>query len=111
MTLDEAAKCLAELGNPARLEAYRLLVRAGEDGLTVGEIQRHLDMPASTLSHHIAHLVAAGLITQQREGRSQRCRAIFLRMDGLIEFLTRECCQGADVVGCNPGAALADAKC
>jgi len=95
MTVDEAARCLAELGNPARLEAYRLLVRAGREGLTVGQIQRHLDVPASTLSHHIAHLVGAGLITQVREGRTQRCHALYDRMDTLLDFLTRECCQGA----------------
>lgn len=94
MDVETAARCLAELGNPARLTAYRLLVRAGDDGLTVGEIQRALDMPASTLSHHIAHLVGADLITQRREGRSQRCRARFETMDALLDFLTRECCVG-----------------
>lgn len=94
MDVETAAKCLAELGNPARLMAYRLLVRAGDEGLTVGEIQRALDMPASTLSHHIAHLVGADLITQRREGRTQRCRARFATMDALLDFLTRECCVG-----------------
>ena len=87
-----AAKCLFELGNPARLKAYRLLVRAGIAGLTVGEIQQRLKNPASTLSHHIAHLVGANLITQTREGRTQRCRVRFETMDGLLVFLTTECC-------------------
>lgn len=96
MDIDTAAKCLAELGNPARLSAYRLLVRAGKAGLTVGEIQRALDVPASTLSHHIAHLISADLITQRREGRTQRCHARFERMDDLLAFLTKECCVGPD---------------
>jgi DNA-binding transcriptional ArsR family regulator len=102
MDVDTAAKCLAELGNPARLTAYRLLVRAGDDGLTVGEIQRALDMPASTLSHHIAHLVAADLITQRREGRTQRCHARYATMDALLAFLTRECCVGGDAALAEP---------
>ena len=69
---DEAARCLAELGHAKRLQAFRLLVQAGEDGLPVGEIQRRLDIPKSTLAHHIGQLVATGLVTQTREGRVQR---------------------------------------
>ncbi len=98
MDVEVAAKCLFELGNPARLKAYRLLVRAGTAGLTVGEIQQHLESPASTLSHHIAHLVSANLITQTRQGRTQRCRARFETMDGLLVFLTTECCAGVPVI-------------
>jgi len=64
MNIESASKCLAELGNSHRLEAFRLLVRAGPDGLAVKDIQAHLDIPKSTLSHHIAHLVWAGIVTQ-----------------------------------------------
>ncbi len=94
MDLDTAAKCLAELGNPTRLAAYRLLVRAGREGLTVGEIQDHLEIPKSTLSHHIAHRVWAGLIRQTREGRTQRCVASYETMDALMAYLAKECCSG-----------------
>lgn len=94
MDLDTAARCLAELGNPTRLAAYRLLVKAGPQGLTVGEIQNHLQIPKSTLSHHIAHLVWAGLITQARESRAQRCVAVYKTMDALMAFLAQECCTG-----------------
>lgn len=94
MDLDTAAKCLAELGNPTRLAAYRLLVRAGGEGLTVGEIQDHLQIPKSTLSHHVAHLIWAGLIRQTREGRTQRCVASYETMDALMTFLAKECCLG-----------------
>ena len=94
--MDEAtaARCLTELGNPTRLAIYRLLVRAGDEGLVVGAIQRYLGIPKSTLSHHVAHLVWSGLITQTREGRQQRCVANYARMDALMAFLRAECCQG-----------------
>jgi ArsR family transcriptional regulator len=90
----QAAKCLSELGNPTRLAVYRLLVRAGPEGMTVGDIQRRLEVPASTLSHHIAHLVWAGLIEQHREGRVLHCCTTTGTMDALIDFLSAECCQG-----------------
>lgn len=92
MTVDELATCLEKLGNPTRLRIFRLLVRAGDSGLSVGEIQRHLGIPASTLSHHIFHLVTAGLVRQDREGRVLRCRASFARMDDVVRSLTAECC-------------------
>jgi len=94
MTLDTAALCLSELGNPTRLAIFRLLVRAGTGGVVVGDIQRHLDIPGSTLSHHLAHLARAGLIEQRRDGRSLWCIAHHSVMDGLIEFLTNQCCVG-----------------
>lgn len=96
MELNQAARCLEKLGNPIRLEVFRLLVRAGPDGLPVGEIQEHLEVPASTLSHHVAHLVNAGLVTQERQGRQLICRPDFTLMDGLIDFLTAECCMLVD---------------
>jgi len=94
MKIEVAAKRLAELGNPTRLEAFRLLVRAGTDGLPVKDIQAHLGVPQSTLSHHIAHLVAAGLISQTREGRVLRCRVNFDNMRDVLRFLLEDCCSG-----------------
>ncbi len=96
MKLDQIAKCLAELGHEKRLETYRLLVRAGKDGLTVGEIQRHLGMPKSTFSHHLDRLNRVNLITLEREGRLIHCRANFSKMDTILDFLTEECCMGFD---------------
>lgn len=101
LALETAALCLAELGNPARLEAYRALVSAGPEGLAVGEIRDRLGIPDSTLTHHLAHLRHAGLITQQREGRVLRCRADFARMDALMRFLVSECCRGMAIEGRN----------
>ncbi len=89
-----AARCLEKLGNPTRLEIFRLLVRAGSAGATVGEIQARLSIPGSTLSHHISHLVHTGLVNQEREGRVLRCTPNFDLMDEVIGFLTEECCAG-----------------
>ena len=94
MDLNHAARCLEKLGNPTRLEMFRLLVKAGDEGLAVGEVQDHLGVPASTLSHHVAHLVNVGLVQQEREGRVLRCTPNFALMDQLIGFLTKECCTG-----------------
>jgi len=94
MTLDDAARCLEKLGNPTRLEVIRLLVRAGRKGLSVGEVQEHLGIPASTLSHHLMHLVSAGLVRQERQGRVLRCTPNFDLLEGLVALLTEECCVG-----------------
>ena len=98
-----AAQCLEKLGNPTRLEIVRLLVRAGEDGLPVGDIRRHTGVPASTLSHHILHLVTGGLIRQVREGRVLRCKLDFALMRALIEMLTEECCAGFETMESKAG--------
>ena len=94
--MTQAATCLEKLGNPTRLGIVRLLVRAGPEGLPVGAIQRHLGVPASTLSHHILHLVLAGLVRQQREGRVLRCRPDYDLLRSLVDMLTEECCAGVD---------------
>lgn len=96
MDIESAADCLAELGNPSRLATYRLLVRAGPAGLMVKDIQAHLGVPKSTLSHHIAHLVFAGLISQTREGRTMRCRVEYQAMRSLLDFLVEDCCAGLE---------------
>lgn len=92
MELNHAARSLEKLGNPTRLQVFRLLVRAGAPGLSVGEIQGFLDIPASTLSHHLSHLINVGWVIQEREGRVLRCRPNFALMEDLIGFLTAECC-------------------
>ena len=92
------ARALAALGHDARLSIFRLLVRAGEDGLNVGEIGGHLGLPPSTLAHHLSSLVDAGLVVQERQGRAVVNRVDFDRMRGLVAFLTSECCTGLDAV-------------
>ncbi|MEM9144615.1 MAG: metalloregulator ArsR/SmtB family transcription factor [Pseudomonadota bacterium] len=91
-----AAQAFAALGAPQRLAILRALVRAGPAGLPVGSLGERLDVAPSTLSHHIAALVRAGLVSQTREGRSLYCRAAFDRVEGLAGFLLRECCRDED---------------
>ncbi len=88
----DAAACLESLGNLTRLEVFRQLVRAGRQGLAVGELQQRLDIPGSTLSHHLHHLMQRELVSQRREGRVLRCLANYQVMNNLIGFLTEECC-------------------
>ena len=87
-----AAASLGALGNPTRLRLYRLLVRTGPAGLTVGTIVRTLGTPASTLAHHLAALTRAGLVEQEQRGREVRSRPDFDAMAQLMDFLTAECC-------------------
>ena len=98
MNDEQASRLLSALGNPTRIRLYRLLVRAGPDGLTVGEVQRHLGVPASTLAHHLAALVSAGLVNQARHGREVLCRADYRAMNALIGYLSDECCAGVAVL-------------
>ena len=95
MDLDHAARQLEALGNPTRLRVYRALVRAGDDGLPVGRLQERLDVPGSTLSHHLRQLVVTGLVTQERAGTTLICRADYAAMRSVIGFLADECCADA----------------
>lgn len=90
--LQEMADALEALGNSTRLAIFTQLVPAGGQGLPVGEIQQRLQVPGSTLSHHIAKLVQVGLVRQEREGRSLICKADYETMTALIDFLTANCC-------------------
>jgi DNA-binding transcriptional ArsR family regulator len=92
LDLEEAAQAFAAIGSEPRLQALQLLVRAGPEGLRVGEIQRRLGIAASTLTHHLRFLAAAGLVEQERQGRTIICCAAFNRVEALADFLVRECC-------------------
>jgi len=89
-----AADILGALGNETRLAVYRLLVRAGQDGLNIGQIQEHLNAAPSTLAHHLQTLVHAGLIIQDKKGREVMCSANFETMNAVVAYLTDECCKG-----------------
>ena len=92
MKLDTAANILAKIGNPTRLRIVRLLVRAGDDGLPVGTIQRKLNVPGSTLTHHITHLKSAGVIRQERQQATLICKMEYDLLRALVDYLTEECC-------------------
>jgi ArsR family transcriptional regulator len=92
MKLDDAAARLEALGNPTRLKIYRALVKAGDDGLSVGKLQAKLDIAASTLSHHLKTMLIVGLIHQERQSTTLICRANYDIMRSLVDFLVAECC-------------------
>ena len=87
-----AASLLSQLGNMTRLKIVRELVQVGEGGMPVGEIRNILDIPNSTLSHHLSHLRGVGLIRQEREGTVLRCFVNYDHIDGIVSFLTEHCC-------------------
>lgn len=91
-----AAQCLSELGNLTRLDMYRLLVRAGLDGMNISDIQARLGVPASTLAFHLGRLVGVGLVSQEKIGREVICRAKHRQLTAVIESLREECCMGFD---------------
>ena len=87
-----AASLLSQLGNMTRLKIVRELVQVGEGGMPVGEIRNILDIPNSTLSHHLSHLRGVGLVRQEREGTVLRCFVNYDHIDGIVSFLTEHCC-------------------
>lgn len=95
MDNETAAKRLAELGHTTRLAIFRYLVTVGPKGSPVGDIQNELNIPGSTLSHHISRLVSVGLVKQERESRTLYCKPQFDSLTELIDFLQAECCTRA----------------
>ena len=96
ISIEEAAQGFAAVGSEPRLAVVLTLVKAGHEGLAIGEIQERLAVPASTLAHHIKFLTAAGLIMQEKQGRTVINRAAFERLALLGEFLLQECCADAE---------------
>jgi ArsR family transcriptional regulator, arsenate/arsenite/antimonite-responsive transcriptional repressor len=99
----DAIKALAALAQPTRLAIFRLLVKAGPDGLNVGVIQEHLDLASATLSFHLKELTYAGLVTSRQEGRFVYYAPEIEHMNDLVGFLTDNCCQGLESDACKPG--------
>ena len=92
LNVEDAASILAGLGNETRLSIVRMLVRAGGDGLTVGDIQRATGVPGSTLSHHLNRLRGVGLVSRSRDGSTLWCRCEPARVRATADFLIEECC-------------------
>ena len=95
MQPDQAVQSLGALAQEHRLAAFRLLVQAGPDGMAAGALADALGIPASSLSFHLAQLSHAGLVSQRRAGRSIIYAADYAAMNGLLSFLTENCCAGA----------------
>ena len=96
---------LSALAQDHRLALFRLLVQAGEDGMAAGRIAEALGLPNSSLSFHLAQLQSAGLIEQERQGRSLIYRADYAAMNALIAYLTENCCGGTPCGDLPAGAA------
>lgn len=102
-----AVTALTALAHETRLQVHRLLVEAGEAGLSAGAIAAHLHVPASSLSFHLAHMQAAEMIVQRRDGRSLIYSVNFECMDALMGYLQENCCKGvvpapASEASCRP---------
>ena len=95
-TLTRAAASFAALGSEQRLTVLRALVRAGPDGLSIGDLGARTSVTGSTLTHHLKILTTVGLVRQERQGRSIICAAVaFAEVDALSHFLLTECCADA----------------
>jgi ArsR family transcriptional regulator, arsenate/arsenite/antimonite-responsive transcriptional repressor len=103
METSDAVAALAALAQDNRLDIFRLLVQAGPDGMAAGHVAETLDLAPNTLTFHFDRLRVAGLVTVRRDGRSMIYAARFEAMNGLVAFLTENCCQGAQEK-CAPAA-------
>jgi ArsR family transcriptional regulator len=90
----DAVAALAALAQDNRIDVFRLLVQAGPEGISAGAVAEALDLAPNTLTFHFDRLRMAGLATVRREGRSMVYTARYETMNGLLAFLTANCCQG-----------------
>ncbi len=102
-----AVAALAALSQSMRLRVFRALVGAGPQGLTPGVLSATLDVPASTLSFHLKELMNAGLVSQERDGRSLIYRPQIDHMQALLDYLSAHCCQGEPCTPQGPRAVIA----
>jgi ArsR family transcriptional regulator, arsenate/arsenite/antimonite-responsive transcriptional repressor len=105
MERSDAVIALAALAQDNRLDVFRLLVRAGRDGLPAGEVARLLDIAPNSLTFHFDRLRQAGLISVRRDGRSMIYAARFETMRGLLGYLSENCCAGPPAPGARRGCA------
>ncbi len=96
METESAILSLAALAQSTRLEAFRLLVRREPHGIPAGDIADQLAIPANTMSAHLGVLARAGLITSERRGRSILYRPDLTRLNALVLYLLKDCCEGRD---------------
>jgi DNA-binding transcriptional ArsR family regulator len=91
--IERHAEQLGALGHPVRLAVLRYVVQAGDEGAAAGKIQEHVDLPASTLSHHLKRLVDAGLLRTRGEGTFHYYAAEYPALRALTEYLWEDCCK------------------
>ena len=98
--LERHAEQLAALGHPVRLAVLRFVVQSGSDGASAGDIQNRVDVPASTLSHHLKRLVDGRLLTSRLEGTFHFYSADYSALRALTDYLWEDCCQQGKSGGC-----------
>ncbi len=91
--LERHAAQLSALGHPVRLQILRYVVQAGAEGAAAGDIQTHVDLPASTLSHHLKRLVDAGVLSSRGEGTFHFYAADYTELRKLTDYLWEDCCK------------------
>jgi ArsR family transcriptional regulator, arsenate/arsenite/antimonite-responsive transcriptional repressor len=91
--LEHHAEQLSALGHPARLAVLRFVVQGGPEGTPAGDIQAHVDLPASTLSHHLKRLSSAGLVRMRNEGTFIYYSPDFEALKSLTAYLWEDCCK------------------
>lgn len=104
MENNSAVDIFSALAQPTRLDAFRLIMGAGRDGMPAGEVARQLGVPQNTMSTHLAILSRAGLISPERQSRSILYRAELETVRALAGFLVNDCCGGRPEL-CEPAAA------
>jgi DNA-binding transcriptional ArsR family regulator len=107
MLAEQVIQALGALSQEHRLAAFRLLVQAGAEGIAAGAIAEKIGVPPSSMSFHLSQLANAGLVTQRRESRSIIYAADYAAMNGLMAYLTENCCGGLpcdDSAACVPDA-------
>ena len=98
--LERHADQLSALGHHVRLKILRFVVQAGPDGSAAGDIQGHVDLPASTLSHHLKRLVDAGVLSTRSEGTFHYYAAEYAALRTLTDYLWEDCCKKGGKAGC-----------
>ncbi|MFP0285882.1 ArsR/SmtB family transcription factor [Acinetobacter baumannii] len=108
MNPEQAVTSLSALAQSSRLKIFRLLVVAGDQGCTVGDIGKQLELPSATLSFHLKELSHSGLIEKKQQGRFVNYVANYSQMKSLIAFLSEQCCEGVEQDECTIDVEVCD---
>ena len=92
-SLERHAEQLSALGHPVRLAVLRFVVQGGSEGTSAGDIQAHVDLPASTLSHHLKRLLDAGMLSSRSEGTFHYYSADYKALRALTNYVWEDCCK------------------
>jgi DNA-binding transcriptional ArsR family regulator len=98
--LERHSEQLSSLGHPIRLKILRFVVQAGPEGSVAGDIQSHVDLPASTLSYHLKRLVDAGVLSTRSEGTFHFYAADYAALRSLTDYVWEDCCKRGGKAGC-----------